>query len=92
MWTLSLPIVVTVHGNQEPQSWATVTWDNAFAELGRSPFVVPYKVPWSQAAEMLSSKFREATGRCLTQDNRRFLAAKALRDTTLQESLVEIVL
>lgn len=30
--TLSLPVVVIVHGNQEPHAWATVTWDNAFAE------------------------------------------------------------
>ncbi len=81
VWTLSLPIVVIVHGNQEPHSWATVTWDNAFAELGRSPFVVPYKVPWSQVAEMLSTKFREATGRCLTDANLSVLATKALRST-----------
>lgn len=32
VWTLSLPVVVIVHGNQEPHAWATVTWDNAFAE------------------------------------------------------------
>lgn len=27
-WTLSLPVVAVVHGNQEPHAWATVTWDN----------------------------------------------------------------
>merc|ERR1712062_907651 len=37
LWTLSLPVVVIVHGNQEPQALATVTWDNAFAEWGRRP-------------------------------------------------------
>lgn len=31
-WTLSLPVVAVVHGNQEPHAWATVTWDNAFAD------------------------------------------------------------
>jgi PREDICTED: similar to signal transducer and activator of transcription len=25
-------VVVIVHGNQDPHAWATVTWDNAFAE------------------------------------------------------------
>ena len=30
--TLSLPVVVTVHGNQECNALATVLWDNAFAE------------------------------------------------------------
>jgi hypothetical protein len=27
----SLPVVVIVHGNQEPHAWATILWDNAFA-------------------------------------------------------------
>ena len=31
----SLPVVVIVHGNQEPHAWATILWDNAFAEWGR---------------------------------------------------------
>lgn len=44
VWTLSLPVVVIVHGNQEPHAWATVTWDNAFSEPGRTPFHVPDKV------------------------------------------------
>lgn len=44
VWTLSLPVVVIVHGNQEPHAWATVSWDNAFAEQGRIPFTVPEKV------------------------------------------------
>jgi len=30
--TLSLPAVVTVHGNQECNALATILWDNAFAE------------------------------------------------------------
>lgn len=79
VWTLSLPVVVIVHGNQEPHAWATVTWDNAFAEPGRVPFVVPDKVPWGQVAEALNMKFRSATGRSLTEDNLRFLAEKAFR-------------
>ena len=40
----SLPVVVIVHGNQEPHAWATILWDNAFAEYGRISFVVPEKV------------------------------------------------
>lgn len=79
VWTLSLPVVVIVHGNQEPHAWATVTWDNAFAEPGRVPFAVPEKVPWPQVAEALNVKFRSATGRSLMEDNLRFLAEKAFR-------------
>jgi len=79
VWTLSLPVVVIVHGNQEPHAWATVTWDNAFAEPGRVPFAVPDKVSWCQVAEALNVKFRSATGRALTEENLRFLAEKAFR-------------
>ncbi|XP_028135421.1 signal transducer and activator of transcription 5B isoform X1 [Diabrotica virgifera virgifera] len=79
VWTLSLPVVVIVHGNQEPHAWATVTWDNAFSEPGRVPFAVPEKVQWNKVAETLSLKFRAATGRGLTEDNLRFLAEKAFR-------------
>ncbi|XP_014484889.1 PREDICTED: signal transducer and activator of transcription 5B isoform X2 [Dinoponera quadriceps] len=79
VWTLSLPVVVIVHGNQEPHAWATVTWDNAFAEPGRVPFAVPDKVPWPQVAEALNVKFHSATGRSLTEENQRFLAEKAFR-------------
>ena len=49
----SLPVVVIVHGNQEPHAWATILWDNAFAEWGRQPFLVPEKVPWIQVGEFL---------------------------------------
>jgi signal transducer and activator of transcription 5B len=79
VWTLSLPVVVIVHGNQEPHAWATVTWDNAFAEPGRIPFAVPDKVVWLQVADALNMKFKAATGRPLTEDNLRFLAEKAFR-------------
>ncbi|KAJ8931548.1 hypothetical protein NQ314_015519, partial [Rhamnusium bicolor] len=79
VWTLSLPVVVIVHGNQEPHAWATVTWDNAFSEPGRVPFAVPDKVAWGKVAEALSLKFRSATGRPLTDENLRFLAEKGFR-------------
>ncbi|XP_063231375.1 signal transducer and activator of transcription 5B isoform X2 [Bacillus rossius redtenbacheri] len=85
VWTLSLPVVVIVHGNQEPHAWATVTWDNAFAEPGRIPFAVPDKVAWLQVAEALNMKFKAATGRALTEENLRFLAEKAFRNTQVSD-------
>ena len=54
LWTLSTPVVVIVHGNQEPQALATVTWDNAFAESMRRPFVVTDKVTWGQVRTQYS--------------------------------------
>ncbi|XP_023331854.1 signal transducer and activator of transcription 5A [Eurytemora carolleeae] len=85
VFTLSLPVVVIVHGNQEPQALATITWDNAFAEWGRRPFVVPDKVPWFQMAEALNSKWTDAckTNQNLTEENFYFLATKAFRNPNL---------
>lgn len=79
----SLPVVVIVHGNQEPHGWATVTWDNAFSEQHRQPFVVPERVPWSQMAHILSTKFHSVTGRALSESNLHFLATKAFRNPNL---------
>ncbi|XP_058175910.1 signal transducer and transcription activator isoform X1 [Anopheles ziemanni] len=81
VWTISLPVVVIVHGNQEPQSWATITWDNAFADMHRVPFQVPDKVCWNQLAEALNMKFRASTGRSLTPENMHFLCEKAFKTT-----------
>uniref|UniRef100_A0A1A9W1Q5 Signal transducer and activator of transcription n=1 Tax=Glossina brevipalpis TaxID=37001 RepID=A0A1A9W1Q5_9MUSC len=61
VWTLSLPVVVTVHGTQEPQAWATITWDNAFSSIMREPFQVPERVTWSQMAFALNIKFESIT-------------------------------
>ncbi|XP_065076388.1 signal transducer and transcription activator isoform X2 [Ochlerotatus camptorhynchus] len=81
VWTISLPVVVIVHGNQEPQSWATITWDNAFADINRVPFHVPDKVSWNLLAEALNTKFRASTGRSMTPENMHFLCEKAFRAT-----------
>ncbi|XP_068627098.1 signal transducer and activator of transcription 5B isoform X1 [Battus philenor] len=89
VWTLSLPVVVIVHGNQEPHGWATVTWDNAFSPPGRVPFAVPDKVTWGQLAETLRIKFGSATGGDLSEDNLRFLAEKIFR-TSLPMSTIEL--
>nr|XP_037869530.1 signal transducer and activator of transcription isoform X2 [Bombyx mori] len=89
VWTLSLPVVVIVHGNQEPHGWATVTWDNAFSPPGRVPFAVPDKVTWGQLAETLSLKFSSATGGSLSEDNLRFLAEKIFR-TSLPLNTMEL--
>lgn len=73
VWVMSLPVVVIVHGNQEPQSWATITWDNAFSEVSRIPFAVVDRVPWSRMATALNVKFTSQTGRSLTNDNLYYL-------------------
>ncbi|KAJ3607510.1 hypothetical protein NHX12_024561 [Muraenolepis orangiensis] len=77
--TLSLPVVVIVHGSQDNNATATVLWDNAFAEPGRVPFMVPDKVLWPQLCEALDMKYKAEmhSGRGLAEDNLVFLAQKA---------------
>lgn len=70
---MSVPVVVIVHGNQEIQSWATILWDNAFAEPKRVPFHVSDQATWSSVSETLNLKFFSSTGRGLTEGNLYYL-------------------
>uniref|UniRef100_A0A3Q4I8H4 Signal transducer and activator of transcription n=1 Tax=Neolamprologus brichardi TaxID=32507 RepID=A0A3Q4I8H4_NEOBR len=82
--TLSLPVVVIVHGSQDNNATATVLWDNAFAEPGRVPFIVPEKVLWPQLCEALDMKYKAEmhSGRGLSDDNLVFLAQKAFSSSS----------
>jgi len=73
---LSLPIVVTVHGSQETNAWATILWDNAFARTSRQYFTVSDTISWKEFGQALSYKFHSVTGRGLTDENLHFLAEK----------------
>ncbi|CAG7720574.1 unnamed protein product [Allacma fusca] len=76
IWTLSLPVVVIVHGSQDENAWATIFWDNAFSDSRRLPFAVPESVPWSYLADAINVRFTADTGRSLTASNLQFLAQK----------------
>uniref|UniRef100_G1RL09 Signal transducer and activator of transcription n=1 Tax=Nomascus leucogenys TaxID=61853 RepID=G1RL09_NOMLE len=82
--TLSLPVVVIVHGSQDNNATATVLWDNAFAEPGRVPFAVPDKVLWPQLCEALNMKFKAEvqSNRGLTKENLVFLAQKLFNNSS----------
>ncbi|XP_067933839.1 signal transducer and activator of transcription 5A-like [Watersipora subatra] len=81
-WTMSLPIVVTVHGNQECQAQATILWDNAFSSPGRVPFVVPDHVKWSELSSLLSSWFHLKTGKGLSFEQMHYIGAKLFGDSS----------
>uniref|UniRef100_A0A671V551 Signal transducer and activator of transcription n=1 Tax=Sparus aurata TaxID=8175 RepID=A0A671V551_SPAAU len=82
--TLSLPVVVIVHGSQDNNATATVLWDNAFAEPGRVPFIVPDKVLWPQLCEALDMKYKAEmhSSRGLSDDNLVFLAQKGFTSSS----------
>ncbi|XP_026877129.1 signal transducer and activator of transcription 6 isoform X1 [Electrophorus electricus] len=85
--TISLPVVIIVHGSQENNAMATVIWDCAFSEPNRIPFVVPERVPWSQMSEALSSKFMSEvqTSRGLDRYNLHCLAQKIFDKLEISE-------
>uniref|UniRef100_A0A4W4GMC3 Signal transducer and activator of transcription n=1 Tax=Electrophorus electricus TaxID=8005 RepID=A0A4W4GMC3_ELEEL len=82
--TLSLPVVVIVHGSQDNNATATVLWDNAFSEPGRVPFAVPDKVSWPQLCEALNMKYKAEvqSDRGLSEENLVFLAQKAFSSSS----------
>ncbi|XP_039268530.1 signal transducer and activator of transcription 5B-like isoform X2 [Styela clava] len=86
--TLSLPVVVIVHGNQEANAAASILWDNAFAEQGRIPFQVPDKVPWCKLIESLDHKWKHETRspRGLTMQAKQYLAYKVFKQTVMPNS------
>ncbi|CAK8679379.1 signal transducer and activator of transcription 5B-like isoform X2 [Clavelina lepadiformis] len=79
--TLSLPVVVIVHGNQEANAAASILWDNAFAEQGRIPFQIPDKVPWCKLIETLDYKWKHEchSPRGLSPQAKQYLAYKVFR-------------
>lgn len=87
VWTMSLPVVVIVHGNQEPHAWATITWDNAFADPTRTSFRVNEKFYWPKLAEVLDMKFKYYVNLRLTHEDLHFLACKILREQVSYEEL-----
>uniref|UniRef100_A0A7N8XRP7 Signal transducer and activator of transcription n=1 Tax=Mastacembelus armatus TaxID=205130 RepID=A0A7N8XRP7_9TELE len=82
--TLSLPVVVIVHGSQDNNATATVLWDNAFAEPGRVPFLVPDKVLWPQLCDAINLKYKAEvqSNRGLSEENLVFLAQKAFSNSS----------
>lgn len=75
---ISLPLTVIVNNIQKPQAWATILWDNAFADINRPSFTVVDQVPWQQLVSALDLKFHSRTGRCLTGDNIHYLCMRSI--------------
>ena len=84
---LSMPIVVIVHGNQEPQSHATILWDNSFSVLNRRPFDVESSALCNYLGAALKMKFCAPTNpfsvvpipEIFTNEMIQYLLKKALR-------------
>ncbi|CAL8095565.1 unnamed protein product [Orchesella dallaii] len=86
--TISLPVVVISHGSQEALAVATISWDNAFGEIGRVPFKVRTNAAWAEVAQILNAKFVEVAKRGLTEGNMACLAQKAFRHRRPQPEII----
>ena len=73
---MSVPVVVVVHGNQIPNSEATVVWDNMFSSPAREPFVTPDSVSWKEMSIALNSRWMLSNESELHFDHLMFLRHK----------------
>lgn len=73
---MSVPVVVTVHGNQQCEAEATVFWENAFAEKERKLFDVPDQVEWPRVAEALNKRWVLNNELELSPDSIAFIGSK----------------
>lgn len=73
---MSVPVVVTVHGNQQCDAEATVFWENAFAEKERKLFDVPDQIEWPRLADALNKRWVLSNGRELSPECMAYLGSK----------------
>ncbi|CAL2038733.1 unnamed protein product [Caenorhabditis brenneri] len=81
VWTLSLPIMVTVHGSQDCDAQVAILWHRAFASVTRSANMADVvAVSWDSLAVMLRNKFQLFTGarRPLSDSDLAYLSEKIM--------------
>jgi len=76
--SMSMPVVVVVHGNQQANAEATILWDNQFGSAARMPWQVPNSVPWLKLGAALSHYFAMSIQQALTQENVQYLSTKLM--------------
>ncbi|PIO71219.1 STAT protein, DNA binding domain protein [Teladorsagia circumcincta] len=81
VWTLSLPLMVTVHGSQDCDAQGAIVWHRAFASVSRSPGTTDITaVAWKDLGHVLRHKFTLFTGarRPLSDADLNYLSEKLL--------------
>ncbi|XP_057292759.1 signal transducer and activator of transcription 5B-like [Hydractinia symbiolongicarpus] len=73
---MSVPVVVVVHGNQGPNSEATIIWDNMFSSPDREPFDVPEEVAWKEMSVALNARWMMTTEHELHYEHLLYLREK----------------
>uniref|UniRef100_A0A7E4VN95 Signal transducer and activator of transcription n=1 Tax=Panagrellus redivivus TaxID=6233 RepID=A0A7E4VN95_PANRE len=91
VWTLSLPLMVTVHGSQDCDAQGVILWQRAFAKVNRSQGGEDITaVPWSDLAQVLRHKFSLFTGahRPLNESDLNYLAEKLILPGQVDNKLI----
>ncbi|VDK71707.1 unnamed protein product [Onchocerca ochengi] len=79
VWTLSLPIMVTVHGSQDCDAQGAILWQRAFSDVNRTTLSSEISsVPWKELAQVLRHKFAISTGaeRVISDSDLSYMAEK----------------
>lgn len=86
--SMSMPVVVVVHGNQQANAEATILWDNQFGQVQRMPWVVPQSVPWRKLGTALSQYYAHSIQQALTAENVQYLSTKLLGEGVSADTLI----
>ncbi|KAI6175617.1 Signal transducer and activator of transcription [Aphelenchoides bicaudatus] len=81
VWTLSLPLMVTVHGSQDCDAQGVILWQRAFSPVTRTSVNEDISaVSWQDLKEVLRHKFSLFTGthRSLNEQDLAYLAEKLI--------------
>ena len=70
---VSSPVVITVHGNQDPLARATILWDNGLSLPNRNKFVVEESTTKEKLSLVLSTEWKRVCGAELTQKDLDYL-------------------
>ncbi|VDM94910.1 unnamed protein product [Thelazia callipaeda] len=79
VWTLSLPIMVTVHGSQDCDAQGAVLWQRAFSDVNRTSLSSDIgAVSWRDLSQVLRHKFAMITGaeRIVSDSDLSYMAEK----------------
>jgi len=84
---MSVPVVVVVHGNQGPNSEATIIWDNMFSRPDREPFDVPEEVTWKDMSVALNARWMMTSDNELHSDHLMYLREKIFSNVADKEMI-----
>ncbi|XP_065683971.1 signal transducer and activator of transcription 5B isoform X2 [Hydra vulgaris] len=85
---MTAPVVVVVHGNQGPNSEATIIWDNMFSVPNRVPFEVPEEVSWKEMAVALNARWIQTAEYELHSNHLLYLRDRIFSNITSDKNII----